>query len=109
MSVVTSAILITGLYDRGEPPKELPPGIREFGFEWVNSAAGGAKAMQFDAYAVAKNYVTPDEFIRLVEGITWEDPESVMLILQAEDDARPAVWTFDPPLEKLTCVIPATQ
>jgi hypothetical protein len=52
----------------------------------VDSHAGGSKAMQCDVFMAAINYMDIDAFVAWFQGIEWEYPESVQLLIKDEHE-----------------------
>ncbi len=58
----------------------------------VDGHAGGRKAMQCDVFMAAINYMDIDAFVEWFNGIEWEYPESVQLLIKDECDDLFAVY-----------------
>lgn len=106
MSVVSGVTLQTGLEDYIERDggPDLVPLIEEIN-AWlkekgcaplvsVEAAYGGSKHPQVRVYGCGFNYFPKDEFVKFVMGIEWQQPESVVLLINPEEGAtrvfRPA-------------------
>jgi hypothetical protein len=96
MSHVTDIILVTATEDGaeiedGHPNADLLSkhlSERHTGTTLVkvDGFAGGGKAMQCDVFAAAVNYLDQDDLITALNGVPWDMPESVQLMLKDEHD-----------------------
>lgn len=102
MSVVTNLVLVYNIVDRMVVSGLLlDEDTEEQRFvdvtESVNKEACGPrrKMMTLRLSATAVNYFSVEQLAERIERLLWEAPESVLLLVQGENDVRPAVWGFD--------------
>ena len=101
MSQVTSLVLVCDLSDESAVHDlAISDDTGEQRFVPVSEAANeGArgpcrKMLQFHVAATAVNYLRVDDLTARIERAPWRRPESVMLLVQEENEVRPAAWGF---------------
>lgn len=101
MSVITSLVLVYHAVDRlVVSGLLLDEDTEEQRFvdvtEAVNEEACGPrrKMMTVRLSATAVNYFSVQQLTKRIERSLWESPESVILLVNGQDDVRPSVWGF---------------
>ena len=102
MSVVTSLVLVYHSLDERIVDNLVldPEHTEDQRFidvtETANEAAYGPsrKMLQLRLAATAVNYFNVEQLTERIATLPWKEPESVMLLVQKEDEVRPAVWGF---------------
>lgn len=107
MSNVTNIILKLGIDDGNERRvREINAAIREHHhvanpdletLVRVDQMGGGNKHMEVDLYIGALNYLDTAWFIEQFRGSPWDDPETVQLFLQKQEEYQFKVYTVYEP------------
>ena len=89
MSHVTNVILLTEIE---ESMGNFKPILDMIALLQVDAFAGGGNAMECDVYAGAFNCLEIDKLLEAFHSCTWENPESVQLLIRDQHDERFAVY-----------------
>lgn len=87
--VKTLALEAEDIYDDLPPPRPLGFGIVD------DAVAGGDKVFCKLVALACVNGLHDDDVRRRFERAPWREPESVILLIQKEEEIRPSVWGFE--------------
>lgn len=95
MSYITQAVLVLGVLEEESSVVMVNAHLQKSGHEQsfkrlATSAAGGSKVYSGQIWAAAFNYVPSDDVRSAVKAARWEEPETVFLVLNEENDTSSA-------------------
>ena len=110
MSYVTNIIVHCSICDSGQAALLEPfcKGSRPQSLKIITDGDagrwwGGDKNPEVELYAAAFNYLPWPDFVARIEGLAWQYPEDVQVLVQDQNDSRLSV--FELRNGKLECVL----